>query len=302
MYPGIELRLLQYVVTIADELSFTRAAKKLFVSQPALSRKIGELETSLGVKLFERSTRQVTLTKAGQVFVEEARAALAHSERAGDLAKAVSQREAAPLSIGFSPHVNFELLTNIKRRATARFGNEGVTFTSCFTPEQVQSVLDGRLDIGLGIGVPQDPALETHLLMNERVGVILAKDHPLCKRRNSTVRLEELKNIPVISLPGRLNPDYYREVRKFWDKIGYKFEIQQEVSTIPEAVALVSAGLGLSFTKVSTGQIMAPTVKMLALAKDQCPDIPMTAFLRKNGHSMKVEKFLKILFVLAKRE
>src|SRR5260370_16325221 len=101
VYPGIELRLLQYVVTIADELSFTRAAKKLFVSQPALSRKIGELETSLGVKLFERSTRQVTLTKAGQVFVEEARAALAHTERAGDLPKPVSQHHPAPPSTGF---------------------------------------------------------------------------------------------------------------------------------------------------------------------------------------------------------
>lgn len=295
MYPTIEFRLLQYVVTVADELSFTRAAEKLYVSQPVLSRKIRELETALGVELFERSTRRVSLTKAGQVFVEEARAALAHSERAGDLAKAVSQREGAPLAVGFSPHANFELLTNIKRRATGCFGDDGVTFTSSFTPEQVQGVLDGRLDIGLGIGIPQDPALEVHVLMNERVGVILAKDHPLCKRRSSTVRLEELKDIPVISLPGRLNPDYYREVRKFWDKIGYKFEIQQEVSTIPEAVALVAAGLGVSFTKVSTGQIMASTVKMLTLAKDQCPDIPMTAFLRKNGRSAKVEKFLKLL-------
>lgn len=302
MYPGIELRLLQCVVTIADELSFTRAAKRLFLSQPALSRKIGELETSLGVKLFERSTRQVTLTRAGQVFVEEARAALSHSERAKDLAKAVSQHEMAPLLVGFSPHVNFDLLTAIKRRATAFFGNDGVTFTSSFTPEQVQSVLDGKLDIGLGIGVPGDPALEIHLLMNERVGVILAKDHPLCKKVKDTVRLEDLKGIPLISLPGRLNPDYYREVRKFWDKIGYKFEIQQEVSTIPEAIALVSAGLGMSFTKVSTGQIMAPTVKMFALAKEQCPDIPMTAFLRKNGRSPKLQKFLKILLALARKE
>ncbi len=301
VYPTIELRLLQYVVTVADELSFTQAAKKLYVSQPVLSRKIRELETALGVELFERSTRRVTLTKAGQVFVEEARAALSHSERAQDLAKALSQRETAPLLVGFSPHANFDLLTAIKRRATACFGNDGVAFVSSFTPEQVQNVLDGKLDVGLGIGFPQDPALETHLLINERVGVILAKDHPLCKRSNSTVRLEELKNIPVISLPGRLNPDYYREVRKFWDKIGYNFEIQQEVSTIPEAIALVSAGLGMSFTKVSTGQIMAPTVKMLSLAKDQSPDIPMTAFLRKNGHSTKVEKFLKLLQSLTQK-
>ncbi len=301
MYPGIELRLLQCAVAIADELSFTRAAKKLFVAQPALSKQIKELEAALGVKLFDRSTRQVSLTQAGQVFVEEARAALAHSERAGSLAKAVSQRETAPLLVGFSPHINFDLLGIIKKRAISCFGDHGVVFTSTFTVEQVQKVLDGQLDVGIGIRPRPEPMLEIHVLMEEPAGVLLAKDHKLCKRNSNTVRLEELKNEPLILLPERLNPELYRAVREFWDSIGYKFKVTQEVSTITEAVALVAAGMGMSFAKLSTRQIIPSSVRMLELPKDECPMIPMSAFVRKNGRSKKTDEFLTLLASLKKR-
>jgi DNA-binding transcriptional LysR family regulator len=301
VYPGIELRLLQCVVAVADELSFTRAAEKLFIAQPALSRQIKELETSLGVKLFDRSTRQVRLTQAGQVFVEEARAALAHSERARDLAKAVSQSETGPLMVGFSPHLNFELLTIIKKRGASAFGDQGIVFTSNFTREQAQMVLDGRLDIGLGICPPPDPALQIHLLMQEPAGVILSKDHKLCKSGRNMVRLEELKNEALILLPERLNPELYREVREFWDSIGYKFKVTQEVSTISEAAALVSAGMGMSFAKLSTRQVLPPSVKMLELPKEEAPMIRMTAFVRKNGRSKKTDKFLALLAGLKQR-
>ena len=295
MYPAIELRLLQYVVTIAEELSFTRAARKLFIAQPALSKQIKDLETSLGVKLFERTTRQVVLTPAGKVFVEEARAALAHSERARDLAKAVSRHDSSPLSVGFSPHLNVELLTILKKRATSAFGKDGAVFTSSFTPEQVQHVLDGRLDVGIGIAVAPHPSLETHLLMQEPAGVIIAKDHKLCKRGTNTVRLEEIKNEPLILLPEKLNPDLYREVRQFWGNLGYKFRVTQEVTTITEAIGLVSAGMGISFAKLSTRHIMPPSVKMMELPKVECPTITMSAFVRKNGRSPKADKFLSIL-------
>jgi len=87
----------------------------------------------------------------------------------------------------------------------------------------------------------------------------------------------------------------YREVRQFWGTLGYKFEVTQEVTTITEAVGLVSAGMGISFAKLSTRQIMPPSVKMLELPKEECPMIRMSAFVRKNGRSPKADKFLLLL-------
>src|SRR5215469_13708544 len=134
MPPITELRLLQCVVAVAEELSFTRAARKLYLSQPALSRQISDLERSLGVKLFDRTTRQVTLTPGGIAFLEEARAAISHSERAGRLAKAISQNGNLPVSVGYSPHYNFDLLNLILKRSECRFGRD-IIFTSSFTRE-----------------------------------------------------------------------------------------------------------------------------------------------------------------------
>ena len=87
MYPGIELRLLRYVVAVAEELSFSRAAGRLHVSQPSLSKQIRELEESLDTEIFLRTKRHVSLTDVGELFVEEARQALRHSERAANVVR-----------------------------------------------------------------------------------------------------------------------------------------------------------------------------------------------------------------------
>src|SRR6266481_4480929 len=103
MYPGIELRLLRYVVAVAEELHFSRAAAKLHVAQPSLSKQIRDLEDELGIKLFERNKRKVQLTPAGSAFVVEAREALLHSQRAVHAAKASDRSNRFVL--GHSPNV-----------------------------------------------------------------------------------------------------------------------------------------------------------------------------------------------------
>ncbi len=298
MHPIIELRLLQYAVTLAEELSFTRAARKLYIAQPALSRQIKELEGLLGVQLFDRSTRLVTLTPGGMAFIEEARAALTHSERAIGLARAVARGESSPLSIGFSPHYNFELLGLIKKRAVTYFG-EGIVFTSSFTREQAQRVSDGSWDAGLCFFPVDDPALETLVLLEEPVSVVVHKNNRLAGKQDGKVRHHEMQNEAVILFSRRINPGFSRELENFWAGVSYKPKTAQDVSTIAEALALVSAGVGIAFIKSSLRNMLPPTVKMLDFPDEERLTVKMGVLYRKIGRSAGAEKFLKLISGLA---
>jgi LysR family hca operon transcriptional activator len=112
MYPGVELRL-RYVVAVAEELHFSRAAEKLHVAQPSLSKQIRDLEEEIGIRLFDRTKRDVHLTQAGMAFVVEAKEALVHSQRAVPVAKATQQPDG--FTLGHSPDINPRLLSSLPR-------------------------------------------------------------------------------------------------------------------------------------------------------------------------------------------
>jgi len=296
MPPITELRLLQCVVAVAEELSFTRAARKLYLSQPALSRQISDLERSLGVKLFDRTTRQVTLTPGGIAFLEEARAAISHSERAGRLAKAISQNGNLPVSVGYSPHYNFDLLNLILKRSECRFGRD-IIFTSSFTREQVRNVSDGIWDAGLCFFPVEDPALETLVLVEEPVRIIVPKDHRLAVARG-TVSYSELKNEPAVRFARKIHPGFGRELEQVWATCGYHPRATHDVNTVAEAVALVAAGAGVAFLKSSLRDMLPPTVKMLISPQEQTLMVKMGVLYRKHGRSLGAGKFLELMLAL----
>src|SRR5260370_9142819 len=110
MYPGVELRLYRYVAVLAEELNFTRAAARLHVAQPSLSKQIRELETYLGAQLFERTKRDVRLTAAGEAFTAEATLTLFHPDRAVQGARAPKGQDPGPWSLGYSPRIDLPIL------------------------------------------------------------------------------------------------------------------------------------------------------------------------------------------------
>lgn len=301
MRSAIELRLLQCVVTLAEELSFTRAARRLYLAQPALSRHIRELEKSLSVTLFDRSTRKVTLTPAGMAFIEEARAALIHSERAQRLARAVSKGGDMPISIGFSPHFNFDLLDLIRKRAEQTFGSQGVFFTSSFTREQVQWVLDGTWDAGLCFFPVEDPGLEATCLIEEAVGVVVPSNHKSARNGQRTVRYSDLKKETVIRFSRKINPGFSRDLESFWAKVGFKPKAILDVNTIAEVLALVAAGRGIGYVKSSLRIMLPSTVKMLDFPPEERLFVKMGILYRKHGRSPGADRFLKMLSNLKRR-
>src|SRR5882724_12029450 len=144
----MELRHLRYFVALADDLSVRRAARRLHVSQPPLSRQIRDLEDEIGTKLFNRSKQKLTLTPAGECFLQEARQILSQVQRAAQLATAASRGEAGKLSVGLLPPLGRLFLPSAIRAFRARFPVVDLTILDLSPQEQITALMDQRIDLG----------------------------------------------------------------------------------------------------------------------------------------------------------
>jgi DNA-binding transcriptional LysR family regulator len=253
MYPGVELRLLRYVVAVAEELHFSRAAEKLHVAQPSLSKQIRDLEDELGIRLFDRTKRDVHLTQAGQAFVIEAKEALVHSQRAVHAAKATQQPDR--FTLGHSPDINPRLLSSL-RSLPAQLWK--LTFRSAFTLEQLQLIRAGELDAGLVILPIADESLALEPVLSEPLMAALPEHHSLCGKKS--LRLRDLNEVPLISIPKKLHPCFYERVYSICIREGFDPKIVQEITSFPEAMALVADGVGFAFTRECYERFKCPGV------------------------------------------
>ncbi len=243
MYPGVELRLLRYVVAIAEELNFSRAAKRLNVSQPSLSKQIRTLEAELGTKLFERTKRQVRLTPAGEAFVVEARQCLLFNERAASAAK---RAHCAPsFRLGYTAFVDLRRIGRIRTASPADFGGISIELVSCYAGNPVEQIQVGELEAGLVLLPLGNPQLSVEWLWTEELYAVLPARHRLAKARK--LRLQDLRSIPFISIGGKLYPALDAHVMNCCAGHGLHPDRVQDVTTFAEAAAIVADGLGFTF-------------------------------------------------------
>ncbi len=175
---NIELRHLRAVVVVAEELNFTRAAERLFIAQQALSNQIRQAETELGVRLFDRSTRHVALTPAGEEFYERATQILASVEDAGRAAQEAAQPRTA-LKVGFVASVEHSAFAHIVAEFERRRPDVDVFITFGDTTEPTGGLRGRETDVAFVYGPFDRTGLETALLFTEPLGIVMAADHPL---------------------------------------------------------------------------------------------------------------------------
>jgi len=253
MYPGVELRLLRYVVAVAEELHFSRAAEKLHVAQPSLSKQIRDLEDEIGIRLFDRTKRDVHLTQAGVAFVVEAKEALVHSQRAVHAAKATQQPDR--FTLGHSPEINPRLLSSL-RSIPAQLWK--LTFRSVFTMEQLHLIRAGELDAGVVILPIPDDSLTVEPILSEPLLAALPEQHDLCAKKS--LRLRDLNDLPLIAIPRTRHPYWYDRAYSICMREGFEPKIAQEVTSFPEAMALVADRVGFAFTRECYERFRCPGV------------------------------------------
>ncbi len=260
------IRELECFVAVAEELSFTRAARRLHLSQPPLSRSIQSLEARLGTPLFVRSPRSVALTPAGRAFVTDTKGALTQLQRAGDRAKRAARGETARLDLGFvSAVLNPELMGILQRFRTA-YPAVHLTLQDCPPAEQLRAIVEGRLDGGFVGSSPATPAAGLVFIpwSREPLMVFLPRGHRL--QGSAKVKLAELAGDPFVMVAAESAPCFALQIHQLCGKAGFRPKVVQEAARGQAVAVMVAAGAGVAILPAAMARIAGESSVAIPLA------------------------------------
>lgn len=254
----MELRHLRYFVAVAQALNFTRAAQKLHTSQPSLSSQIRDLEACVGVPLLVRDKRQVTLTAAGECFLEDAQHILMLAEQAKGRARK-AMRDDQRLTIGFVPAAEVNVLPHVLPGLRLKQPDTQIELISLMTTLQEEKLLSGELDVGFMRHPIVSGDIEYRVVLNEPLVVVLPAEHPLACQSSLSARQLEGENF--ISTDPEYSGQLSRIVDEWFAGQGCQPNIVQVATNILVTMNLVGMGLGISLIpgyveSFNTGQVV----------------------------------------------
>lgn len=250
----MDLRQLRYFVTVARERNFTRAAEKLHIAQPPLSRNIRLLEEELGVELLSRSHRPVRLTESGRLFQEQALQILGRVEQMAEATRRVGRNQNRVLSIGFVASTLYGGLPALIRKLRVRAPDLDLRLIELLSTEQITALKEGRIDIGFGRLRHSDPGVTGTTLREERLVVALPFDDPLAAEPDP-MPLADLAGRAMIVYPREPRPSYADFILAMLREAEVPPAQVEEVREIQTALGLVAAGTGLCIVPLSARQV-----------------------------------------------
>lgn len=241
----MDLRHLRYFVAVAEEQHFTRAAERLHMAQPPLSQAIRQLETELEVQLLRRSTRSVTLTPAGEAYLERARDILGALDDASDHARRVAAGVVGHLVLGCVGSATYSLLPQLSRGLAAELPGVDFAFRGeMLVPDQVAALRAGDIDIALLRPPVADLGLTLESVRRDRLVVALPEQHPLASAQR--VRVPQLGGCDLIVHSAERRSVMYDVVLRLLRDAGIEPHIRHEVGETSTLVTLVAGGLGIA--------------------------------------------------------
>jgi DNA-binding transcriptional LysR family regulator len=252
----MELRHLRYFVAVAEELNFRGAAEKLQMAQPPLSAQIKALEEELGVQLFERTTRSVVLTNAGRVFLDEARAVLGASARAGERAKDAQRGLTGNLRLGLMAAAANALIAGILRTFRRRFPGVQLSPYDLTSAEQLRRLRNRELDAGILRPPVLYPELDYQLVWESALVLALPAGHRLAAKR----RLDwpDFHNEDLVVIHPDAQHGFYDAFFAECAKAGAKPHPAQYANDVQTKMWLVSAGFGIAPTTAAVAEVKRP--------------------------------------------
>lgn len=293
----MDLRRLRYFVAVAEERSFNRAAQRLHMAQPPLSSQIKQLEKELGVLLFERTSRGVRITDAGELLLEEARRIFVQVDQTVRVVQRVGQGEVGRLTIGFVPSASNETLPPILRAFTDRYPNVELFLREMRPDLIVQRLRDKQIDVGFLYLPLEDASLNIECISREPLVLALAETHPLASERR--LELQALADEPFV-LPARYQmPGLYGQVTEACRQAGFAPNaVQKDVWLMQTIVALVAGGMGVALVPASVRNLrrkgvvyksvhgLSPTVELGVIWRRDDPGVVLNSFLRVARESL----------------
>jgi DNA-binding transcriptional LysR family regulator len=290
----MELRRLRYFVAVAEELSFNRAAKKLHIAQPPLSNQIKQLEEELGVLLFERSSRGVRMTEAGELLLEEARRIFVQVDQTVNVIQRVGHGEVGRLTLGFVPSASNEVLPPILRAFRDRFPEVELFLREMRPDRVVQRLRDKQIDAGFLYLPLEDASLNIECVSREPLVLALPEAHPLSSKQR--VELQEVAGEPFV-LPARYQrmPGLYGQVTEACRQAGFVPEaVQKDVWLMQTIVGLVAGGIGVALVPSSLRNLHRRGVVYKAV-HGLSPTVELGIVRRKDDEYPVVRSFLNVV-------
>ncbi|SEC09626.1 DNA-binding transcriptional regulator, LysR family [Rhizobiales bacterium GAS188] len=244
MKQRIELRHLDYFVHVAEELHFGRAAERLGMAQAPLSQQIRQLEDRLGATLLNRTTRHVSLTRAGELFLQHAKALLAQAETAIGDTRAASNSPLGRIVVGAVFVAQFRFLPPIISTFRRRYPRVEIDLVVMTTSELLGEVQSGRMNLAF-IHPPAAPgALDIEIIAHEGFVALLRDDHRLAGQ--VPLRLADLADEDFVVQRAALGASYHHLVLEQCRAAGFRPRVVQETSSVANVAVLVAAGLGVA--------------------------------------------------------
>lgn len=288
----MEFRQLRYFVAVAEQGNIGRAAERLNISQPPISRQIQALEHELGAKLFERTPKGVKLTEPGRIFLSDARKVLAQTRTAVDRTRAAERGELGQLDLAFFGSTVYSAVP-IALRAFRRANPEiNVTLTRMGKNEQVDAILDGRIHLGFGRYFSSVEGIAVKHLADEPLYAAVPADLPLA--RKGSVTFAELMSLSAVLFPSGDRPSFADEVIRLFSDAGRRLTVDSVASDSTAALAMVACGGRFTLVPQAIANLRFPTLRYVPLSDDALT-APSSCIMIGVNQSPVLREFLKVI-------
>ena len=287
----MELRHLRYFVAVAEEENVSRAAARLHVSQPPLSRQIRDLEDELGLRLFDRGPKSLRLTAEGRVFLVEARAVLERAQEAVRVASTLADRGSREIHVGYAPSLTVEILPRALREFETTSSGIRVRLHDFSTEEMLAGLRDSSLDVALMIKPHTSSlrGLEFRALRKQAVCVAVHPAHPLAARAKIGLPLVARERLVVYSQKDY--PEYHAWLGRLFRKSGLTPRIGEAHDSATSLIAAVESGFGVALVQQGFECLSGPRLFVSPLSPAPPPFVVGVAW-RKGDRRKRVETFL----------
>lgn len=297
---SLDSRHLRYFVAVARERNFTRAAEKLHIAQPPLSRAIQQLEDEFGVALLDRASRPLALTDAGRLLFEQAVQVLDRMDEMKAMVARLRAAELTRLGLGFVASTLYGYLPEVIRRYRAARPEVELTLLEMTTIEQVAALKEGRIDVAFGRITFNDPLVERTVLRKEKLCVALPLTHRLSSR-TGLLKLEELAEDALVIYPKAPRPSYADQVLALFRERELKPRQLHEVRELQTALGLVAADTGVCIVPASVERLRRDNVVYRRLDEPGAVS-PIIMSTRKGDRSPEIGLILRIVKEMYRKE
>ena len=292
---------MRYFLAVGEALNFTKAAARLRVAQPALSRQIQDLEDEIGVDLLRRSSRGVTLTAEGKLFLKEVRELLKHADESIERVRALARGEYGELHIGYAPVPSTEILPPTLAAFQKAVPRVKVLLHDLSSDELIAGLRNGTLELAIMVEPigEQTVGIEFEVLRTEGLCVAMSAAHPLARLKS--IPLEKLAAEPLVGLSRKDYPEYYDYLDRIFAPIHAKPRIVVDCDSMSSLIAEVEAGRGISLASPTFKLVFGKRLLYRALTGTTATVSVGIARATKGDVTAAGEKFCEILRQISKR-